>query len=278
VNPSRLTCRLVAGATGLLIGAAGALAVASPASAHHPSVDGNAVCDEQTGEWVITWTVENSETDLTGELTAVTVSPEADLSTITEGAVLPVKGDGPLQEEQRVPGDTTHASLDVTVTWTRPYQTIVKSDHADLKLDGECAPPPGEVPPSGEWEFDCETLTIGFTNPSTEELALTFVPSTGEPAELTVPAGESATVEFPASEGLTVEVLQGDEPVALEQPIEITPEAWAELDCAEDGEGGGLPETGAPTALIAGGALALLALGAGLFLVARRRRVTFTAS
>jgi LPXTG-motif cell wall-anchored protein len=285
VKSPRVTRRLVAGAAGLLVGATGALVLASPASAHHPIVDGSAVCDEQTGEWIITWTVENSETDLTGLLTAVTVSPDAALSVITEGATLPVQGDGPLQEEQRVPGDIAQASLEVTVEWVRPYRKIVKSGAKDLELGGECAAPPAEEEPpaeepTGEWDFDCQDLTISFTNPSKEELTLTFVPSVGEPADVTVPGGESVGVEFPSSAGLTVEILLGEEPVTLEEPVEITPAAWEASGCEDDegsGEGGGLPETGAPTALIAGGALALLALGGGLFLVARRRRVTFTA-
>lgn len=51
------------------------------------------------------------------------------------------------------------------------------------------------------------------------------------------------------------------------------------IECDEEppGEGGELPVTGNTTLLVAGGAVALLALGGGLFLVARRRRVTFTA-
>lgn len=287
MNPSRLTRRLVAGAAGLALGVAGTLALASPASAHHPTVDGNAVCDEATGEWVITWTVANSEHDLTGTLSAVTVTPEATLTTIVVGATLPVSGDGPLQEEQRVPGDTTAASLTVEGTWIRDGNKIVKSADKSLELGGECAP--GEEPPEdeelGEFSFDCETLKITFTNPTEEELTVAFVPSTGDAVELAVAPGETGEAEFTASEGLSVAVQINGEDVELEEPIEITSEEWAELNCDEDdgGAGGGdddepaLPLTGSSTTLIAGGALALLALGGGMYLVARRRRVTFTA-
>jgi hypothetical protein len=276
VNPSRLTRRLVAGVTGLLIGAASVLALASPASAHRPTVEGSAVCDEQTGEWVITWTVTNSETDLTGTLTEVAVDPPAELANIKVGATLPIQGDGPLSDEQRVPGDTTQASLAVTVEWIRDYQKIVAYGMKVIELGGDCAPPPEQ--PSVGSDFDCETLTVTVTNPTEEDLSLAFVPSVGDPVEATVAGGESATVEFPASEGLTVEVQLAGEPIEVEKPIEITPAEWAALECEEDdGEGGGLPVTGAPTAIIAGGAAALLALGAGLYLVFWRRRVTFTA-
>jgi LPXTG-motif cell wall-anchored protein len=42
------------------------------------------------------------------------------------------------------------------------------------------------------------------------------------------------------------------------------------------GGGGGLPVTGARTGLLIGGGIGLVAVGAGLFLLFRRRRVTFT--
>lgn len=48
-------------------------------------------------------------------------------------------------------------------------------------------------------------------------------------------------------------------------------------DGTDDGAGGELPKTGAPVALVAGAAVFLIALGGGLFLLARRRRTTFSA-
>lgn len=47
-------------------------------------------------------------------------------------------------------------------------------------------------------------------------------------------------------------------------------------DCSGGG-GGGLPITGTTITLVAGGAVLLLGLGTGVYLIARRRRVTFTA-
>jgi LPXTG-motif cell wall-anchored protein len=57
-----------------------------------------------------------------------------------------------------------------------------------------------------------------------------------------------------------------------------TPSTPATEPPAEDnGEGGELPETGTSTTLIIAGAFALLAVGGGLFAIARRRRITFSA-
>lgn len=52
---------------------------------------------------------------------------------------------------------------------------------------------------------------------------------------------------------------------------------WSTADDPASGAGGSLPLTGSPAARFVVGALTLLLLGGGLFLVARRRRVTFTA-
>lgn len=82
---------------------------------------------------------------------------------------------------------------------------------------------------------------------------------------------------------ITVEVTVGDEPVELDEPVTSWDEAAAGLGCGPDdggsdgGEGGELPVTGASTPIIVAGAVALLVLGGGLYLLARRRRPTFTA-
>ncbi|QSB13567.1 LPXTG cell wall anchor domain-containing protein [Natronosporangium hydrolyticum] len=95
--------------------------------------------------------------------------------------------------------------------------------------------------------------------------------------------GDGATaVGFHASEGLEISVgltLNGEELEFGDAIVSFNDEVDG-LDCEVDGGEGGedeLPVTGSSTLLIAGGALALLALGGGMFMVARRRRVTFTA-
>ncbi|MEW2374599.1 cell wall anchor protein [Micromonospora sp. NPDC047812] len=118
----------------------------------------------------------------------------------------------------------------------------------------------------------CEELILKVANPEDGiSLTSTFTPSTGEPKTVTFAPGTTKTVTFPAAEGLSV-VFTGD--LESAKPI-----AWTapKGGCDEGGEGGGLPVTGAAAGGIAAGAVALLALGAVLFVVARRRRVRFTA-
>lgn len=55
------------------------------------------------------------------------------------------------------------------------------------------------------------------------------------------------------------------------------PGVGEEVPGEDEGTGGELPVTGAPTVLVAVVAVALIALGGGLYLLARRRRTTFTA-
>lgn len=120
--------------------------------------------------------------------------------------------------------------------------------------------------PSIASQPDCESLTIEITNPFDEAIDATV--TSGDVTEtVTVEPGQTAEVTIDAEAGTVATVTAGD----LTQEI-----AWTEPeDC--DGGGGGLPVTGSSTGIVIGAALALLALGGGLFLVARRRRVTFTA-
>jgi len=132
--------------------------------------------------------------------------------------------------------------------------------------------------PTGAIKATCDDITFALDNPEDgpENLELTFTPSTGEPVTRTVPANSSMEpVTFPASEGLTITISSPGEEDEVIKYADFAPE-----DCEEGGGGGGeppLPVTGSNTGMIAGGAGALLALGAGLFLFARRRRIRFSA-
>ncbi|BCL16195.1 hypothetical protein [Micromonospora sagamiensis] len=131
--------------------------------------------------------------------------------------------------------------------------------------------------PETSYDSTCEELTLQVANPENGiSLTSTFTPSVGEPKTVTFAPGTTKKITFPAAEGLTV-VVTGD--LASEKPITWTAPKGG---CGDGGTGGGdqeggLPVTGAAAGGIAAGAAALLALGAVLFVVARRRRIRFTA-
>jgi LPXTG-motif cell wall-anchored protein len=351
--------RVLAVAAGAVIGAIGALALASPASAHHSEVVGTPVCDTETGEWVVTWTI-NSFAPASApqfKLIEVQVTPadsSVDGVAVTEGDAFPHATGASLVGEQRLPGDAESASLAVRAQWSNGFE------EADLRtgyvsFDGPCDQPTEPGPVEASDASTCEELTVTVTNPE-DGVAVTVEVSAstedeGAAEEFDLAPGGSQTVRFPAAEGLTYEVVvdgtvvktggwedpgnceeieipvsslpdcdsltieitnpledeaieatvtSGDlvntltiapgetgevtidaeegtvatvEIVGGEAPLEIP---WEQPEGC-DGGGGGLPVTGAPTGVVIGAALALLAVGGGLFLVARRRRITFTA-
>ncbi|WP_410813092.1 cell wall anchor protein [Micromonospora sp. 067-2] len=135
-----------------LIGLTGVVAVATPASAHHTTISATADCDRLTGERVITWKVENSETNKDATLQRVTTDPGTPVTALVEGA----KADVPLQgfvinqgtfveAVQRVPGDTTTANLEVYAEWLKDGKSTAEhtaKGSIGLAADASCAPAP----------------------------------------------------------------------------------------------------------------------------------------
>lgn len=178
--------RLLAGAAGLVIGAAGAFAMASSATAQEPEVTGEAQCDPATGEWVIQWTVNSDGDEFAGTVTEVTVVPASPtLTTIITGAPLPAQGTGSLTDTQRVPGDTQQASLRVTVDLGA---SGVETATALLDLTGqECQaddgePPDDQLPPELAADFfpvvSCEFIVFFVNNRGEEDgITVAFTPN-----------------------------------------------------------------------------------------------------
>ncbi|MEV1328862.1 cell wall anchor protein [Micromonospora costi] len=129
-----------------LLGLTGAVAVAGPASAHHTTITAKVSCDQLAGERVITWTVENSETDKAATLQTVTAEPNtpvnlrSDSTKPLQGAVIP-KG-GKIRAVQRVSSDTASAKLTVYALWKKNGQDATNEGSITLPVDRPCAPAP----------------------------------------------------------------------------------------------------------------------------------------
>jgi LPXTG-motif cell wall-anchored protein len=141
--------------------------------------------------------------------------------------------------------------------------------------------PPVEVTePQFVYDATCDTLTVGVEVPKDwdeGDLTVTFTPTTGAPKTVVAKPGETKTVDFPASEGLKVTATpKGHEDEAATVAYEKPADCDSSGGGGSDG-GGALPKTGAAVSTWAGGAVVLLAIGAGAFFLARRRKVKFTA-
>jgi LPXTG-motif cell wall-anchored protein len=344
VNRSQFCARAVAA---VLIGLSAILTFANPASAHHAAVSGTASCDTAAGEWVITWTVQNSQRDKDATLLAVTASPDTPVAGIKAGSVVPrqqaTAGGGQLTGVQRVPAGSTEATLTVAPDWPRNDENG-KTYSGSVPLTGGCAPTrpgaefvsacdgavdvhlsntgkdaasfevtagggftetvsvaPGQsatvhVPAasagkitvtsegravaSGSWQrpkacamptvvakSDCANLTVTIANPKGNGPVTANVAYGTQSKKLTVAPGGEESVKFPASSSEVATVTF--EGLDLELEAVATP--------ASCGGGGGLPKTGAAVGGYVASAAGLLGIGAGLFYLARRRRIRFTA-
>jgi LPXTG-motif cell wall-anchored protein len=262
VNPSRLPVSIRAAAivAAALLGALASLLISDPASAHFPTVVGNAVCDAATGTWKVTWQVSNSETDITGLLEGVKLTPEGSTVTnIAVGAVLPRKGDGALQGVQILPGSATSASLSVDAKWVRGQRIIRNHDSGDATFSGTCA-----AQPSAAFNSACDgsvTVTLANDAQATAAVDLTVTGEAGFTATKNVAAGGSEKVLVPAANAKKITVMSGQTKVAEGGFA-------APASCATPG----LPVTGASVtgAVITG--VALIVVGAAALLLVRRRR------
>lgn len=151
--------------------------LASPASAHHPNVDGEAVCNEETGKFDVTWTIGNSERH---KVMTFTTSRDS------------------------VPGGTVEESGTVTRT------EEVGPGSYELTVHGEW-PKHGKVSRTASVEAagPCEKASPSPSPSETAEPSETPEPSDDETTSVP-PATGPATTEPPAEDPTTTEA--ADEP------------------------------------------------------------------
>jgi LPXTG-motif cell wall-anchored protein len=190
----------VAGAA--FVGLAAAVAIAAPASAHFTTVAGDYRCVSDTGQWEVTWTVTNSQTDLTAELTEVTYEPAHDAKTIKTGATLPVKGDGPLHEVQSLPGDATTAKLSVKAVWTNGHQG---SASKQLEFQGTCEKK-DRAKPGVTFTSACDgSVLVKLDNPTRHTVVFTV-----NGKEYEVAAGQTVDAPVAAEGAASIVVTWGE--------------------------------------------------------------------
>jgi LPXTG-motif cell wall-anchored protein len=260
--------RLTIVATATSLGTAAVIALsATPAYAHTVSVSGSKRCVD--GNWVVTWTVANSETNKFGVLTAVSHTPPSPaLSIIVQNAQLPKKP-GVLTETVTLPGSTASASLTVTADWERADP---KTDSEYLTLGGDCVPPPPQI--EVDTESDCDEFSVTVTNTGTVQASGTVTPNGGAAEPYNLAPGANQTFTYPAGAGVGVTVALGNRSDTYEWkdpgdcPVPTTPPATTPPTTTTPP----LPVTGASLTSLIGIGGALVLVGGALLIVLRRRR------
>ncbi|GAA1631380.1 LPXTG cell wall anchor domain-containing protein [Actinoplanes couchii] len=139
---------------------------------------------------------------------------------------------------------------------------------------------PDDLPgnPVPIYEVTCDTMTVGFDNPEDSiPIKLHFKTSKGEERDLTIAPGTKDSETFSAKDGFSVDVTVTVTYKGETYSEDFTLDYVNPGDDCDNGEGGGLPVTGAAAGGVAAGAAGLLAIGGLLFFMARRRKVKFTA-
>jgi LPXTG-motif cell wall-anchored protein len=213
VNRSKLR-RSIAVVGAAVLGLMAAVAVSSPASAHHPTVKGEAVCTS-AGTWIVKWFVGNSETDIPGTITAVEVTPAGTKVTgVAVGTEVPPSDE--ILGIHVVPGDQTKAELTVSMHWVRNEngrdKEIDATRSGTVEFSGTCTGP--KANPDAKFASNCTGVTVTLVNGADATKPAEFVVSgeNGFKVEKTVAKGEEQ-VFVPAANAGKITVTEGGEPV-----------------------------------------------------------------
>ena len=127
-SPLRRTTAVLAGA---FIGLTGAVAIAAPASAHHPELWGDASCADEGG-WNIDWTLK-PVAPIDGLITEVKVWEDGQkvdnpLTKIVKGAEFKV--DTAIEDTQHVSSDVKTVKMKVIATWVYPDKTLAFDENS----------------------------------------------------------------------------------------------------------------------------------------------------
>ncbi|GAB4047651.1 LPXTG cell wall anchor domain-containing protein [Catellatospora paridis] len=163
--------RLLAVTGSVTLGLMGAVALASPAQAHHTDPSGFAQCTPT--EWVITWTIKNWDTDLTATVDLV-AKPDTPIKSIVDGsnldgATLPGKSKkngkwvvGELVGEQRVPLSTDKVELVVKGTWSNGVKHTAQPEI--VKLDrSKCGERKVDILGKAKCDYDTGNWNVTWT-------------------------------------------------------------------------------------------------------------------
>jgi LPXTG-motif cell wall-anchored protein len=194
-------------------GLAAAVALGSPASAHHSDVVGTAECDTTTGEYVVDWTVTSVAPPSADHYRFYDVVARAWVGDQASDVTIPAiavtddfvhASDEKLRSgELRYPGDTTRLRLKVRAEWNNGYQET-RWRGATLTLSGDCAA--DQPNPHAEAVSDCQNLVVTLSNEADARKAATFVvkgeaftrevtiAKDGEPVPVTIPKDKAGTV------------------------------------------------------------------------------------
>jgi LPXTG-motif cell wall-anchored protein len=224
-----LVLAVIAGGFTVLIGA-------SPASAHFSSVKGDAKCDSDTGNWVITWTVESHATDLSGQLVRFSSTPAEDpVSGIDVGSIVPATP-GALVGTQIVPnGTASSASITERTQWTDGFVDYFFQT-AKVDLGNTCVA--GQPKPNASFSSACDgTVTVTLTNDAdaTKAAAFTVLAANNFTKSVTLDKGGSSQVVVPAVDANSITVNVGGVKIAtgsFKDPGNCPPvQVSSKMDC-----------------------------------------------